>query len=132
MQDPDPKCRHFGILWHFLPFYGILAFLPKSLIRNRIRFFRFYPIFSLFPTSRLSDSTALVVSWTSSKLLMTNVHNIDATRQAWNVEHEDRAVLVEQIPTHTIDLQFQTRVFQDFPVELPKTPGILDSGFASA
>ena len=21
MQDPDPKCRHFGILWHF----GIFA-----------------------------------------------------------------------------------------------------------
>ena len=40
--------------------------------------------------------------------------------------------MVEQILTHTIDLQFQTRVFQDFPVELPKTPGILDSGFASA
>ena len=24
MQDPDPKCRHFGILWHFMAFYGIL------------------------------------------------------------------------------------------------------------
>ena len=59
MQDPDLKCRHFGMLWHFLAFYGILAFLPKSLIRNQVRFFRFYPTFRLFPTFRLSDSTAL-------------------------------------------------------------------------
>ena len=50
MQGPDPKCRRFGILWHFMSFYGILAFLPKSLIRNQIRFFLFYPIFSDFQT----------------------------------------------------------------------------------
>ena len=24
MQDPDPKCRHFGILWQFMAF-GIFA-----------------------------------------------------------------------------------------------------------
>ena len=35
-------------LWHFLAFYGILAFLPKSLIKNQIQFFRFYPFFSEF------------------------------------------------------------------------------------
>ena len=23
MQDPDLKCRHFGILWRFMAFYGI-------------------------------------------------------------------------------------------------------------
>ena len=40
-----------------LAFYGNLAFLPKSLIRNQIRFF---PIFRLFLTVRLSDSTALI------------------------------------------------------------------------
>ena len=43
--------------WHFMAIYGILAFLPKSLIRNQIPFF---PIFRLFPTFRLIDSTALV------------------------------------------------------------------------
>ena len=43
-----------------LAFYGTLAFLPKSLIRNQIRFFRFFPTFRLFPTFSLSDSTALV------------------------------------------------------------------------
>jgi len=43
----------YGILWHFMAFYGILAFLPKSLIRNQIRFF---PIFRLFPTFRLHNS----------------------------------------------------------------------------
>ena len=46
--------------WHFMAIYGILAFLPKSRIGNQIRFFQFYPIFRLFPTSRLSDSTALI------------------------------------------------------------------------
>ena len=62
MQDPDQKCRHFGILWHFMAFYGVLALLPKSLIGNQIRFFRFYPIFSDFqtfpdfPTSRFHNS----------------------------------------------------------------------------
>ena len=25
MQDPDPKCRDFGILWNFMAFYGIFA-----------------------------------------------------------------------------------------------------------
>ena len=24
MQDPDQKCRHFGISWHFMAFYDIL------------------------------------------------------------------------------------------------------------
>ena len=66
MQDPDPKCRHFGI---FLAFYGILAFLPISLIRNQIRF---YPIFRLFPTFRLYDFTTLIptdaVTWTQPSL----------------------------------------------------------------
>ena len=47
----------YGILWHFIAFYGVLASLPKSLIGNQIRFF---PIFRLFPTSRLPDSTALL------------------------------------------------------------------------
>ena len=67
MQDSDPKCRHNGILWYFMAVYGIWAFLPKSLIRNQIRFFRVYPIFRLFPTFRLSDSTTLVCTgllWT--------------------------------------------------------------------
>ena len=51
-----------------MAFYGILAFLPKSLIRNQIRFFtsdfsdfiHFFLIFRLFPTFRLSDSTTLI------------------------------------------------------------------------
>ena len=51
MHDPDPKCRHFGILWQFM------AFLPKSRIGNQIRFFRFFPIFRLFPTFRFHSST---------------------------------------------------------------------------
>ena len=56
---PWPEVQAF---WHFMAFYGILAFLPKSLIRNQIQCFRFFPIFRLFPTFRLSDSTTLVVN----------------------------------------------------------------------
>ena len=52
MQDPDLKCRHFGILWHF----GIFA---KKSDRKSDPIF---PIFRLFPTFRLSDSTALVLT----------------------------------------------------------------------
>ena len=58
--------------WDFMAIF--MAFLPKSLIRNQIRFFRFYPIFipflsdffpifRLFPTFRLSDSTALIETY---------------------------------------------------------------------
>ena len=50
MHDPDPKCRHFGILWHF----GIFA--KKSNKKSN----PIFPIFRLFLTFRLSDSTALI------------------------------------------------------------------------
>ena len=52
MQDPDLKCRHFGILWHF----GIFA------KRSNKKSNPIFLIFRLFPTFRLSDSTAL--TWT--------------------------------------------------------------------
>ena len=48
--------------------YGIVAFLPKSWIGNQIRFF---PIFRLFPTSRLPDSTALIETQGRSIALLT-------------------------------------------------------------
>ena len=57
MNDPDPKCRHFGILWHF----G--TFAKKSNKKSNPIFpilSDFFPIFRLFLTFRLSDSTALV------------------------------------------------------------------------
>ena len=67
MQDPDPKCRHFGILWHFMAFYGILwhfgIFAKKSNKKSNPIFpilSDFFPIFTLFPTFRLSDSTTLM------------------------------------------------------------------------
>ena len=50
MHDADLKCRHFGIF-------------AKSPIRNQIRYFRFYLILKLFPTFRLSDSTALILTY---------------------------------------------------------------------
>ena len=67
------------------------------------------------------------------KLDALRIHDVDATRQARNVEDEDWAVLVKPILTYLIDLQFQTRVFPDFPKKLPKLgPGILDRGLASS
>ena len=51
MQDPDPKCRHFGILWHFMAFYGIFwhfmafwLFAKKSNKKSN----PFFPILSDF------------------------------------------------------------------------------------
>ena len=53
MQEPDPKCRHFVILWHF----GIFA---KRLIANQIRLFRLFPPFRLFHRIRHLDFSALI------------------------------------------------------------------------
>ena len=53
MQDPDPKCRHLGILWHF----GIFA--NKS-NKKSSPIFPIFPVFKTFPDFRLSDSTTLV------------------------------------------------------------------------
>ena len=83
----------FGILWHFwhfMAFYGIVAFLPKSLIRDQIRFFRFYPTFSdffrLFPTFRLSDPTALIKTPINSEQR--------ASHTAWTPPSTDSIVLL--------------------------------------
>ena len=60
MQDPDPKCRQLGILWHF----GIFA--KKSNKKSNPIFpilSNFFLSFRLFRTFRLSDSTTLV--WTT-------------------------------------------------------------------
>ena len=50
MHDPDPKRRHFGISWHFMAFYGILAFLPKK-SDAQVVLSRFYHLFD-FLTGR--------------------------------------------------------------------------------
>ena len=54
MQDPDPKCRHFGILWQF----GIFA--KKSDRKSDPIFLMLSDFFQFLDFSRLSDSTALV------------------------------------------------------------------------
>ena len=57
MQDPDLKCRHFGILWYFD------IFAKKSYKKSNPIFpilSDFFLIFILFPAFRLSSSTALV------------------------------------------------------------------------
>ena len=49
---------HHCVQCEFMAFFGILVFLPKSLIRNQIRFFRFYLTFSDF--LRLLDFSRLL------------------------------------------------------------------------
>ena len=71
MQDPDPKCRHFGILWHLMAFWHFMAFngilwhfgifAKNSNKKSNPIFPIFFPFFRLFPTFRLSDSTALIL-----------------------------------------------------------------------
>ena len=56
MQDPDPKCRHFGILWHF----GIFA--KKSDRKSDPIFLILSDFFRILDFSRLSDSTALILT----------------------------------------------------------------------
>ena len=87
MQDPDLKCRHFGILWHFMVFYGILwyfgIFAKKSNKKSNPIFpifptlSDFFLIFRLFPTFRLSDSTALIA--TASNLGVSFVGNLGSS-----------------------------------------------------
>ena len=60
MHDPDPKCRHFGILWHFGIFTKKTNNKSNPIFPILSDFIRFLPIFKLFPTFRLSDSTTLV------------------------------------------------------------------------
>ena len=59
MQDPDPKCRHFGILWHFIAFYGILwhfgIFAKKSNMKSNPIFPILTDFFRLLDFSRLLD-----------------------------------------------------------------------------
>ena len=71
MQDPDLKCRHFGILWHF----GIFA-KKSNKKSNPISsdFIQFFPIFRLFLTFRLSDSIALMLTQHHQKLTGTNLN----------------------------------------------------------
>ena len=56
MHDPDPKCRHFGILWHF----GIFA--KKSNKKSNPIFPILSDFFWFLDFSRLSDSTALILT----------------------------------------------------------------------
>ena len=56
MQDPDPKCRHFGILWQFD------IFAKKSNRKSDPIFLILSDFFRFLDFSRLSDSTALVRS----------------------------------------------------------------------
>ena len=56
MQDPDLKCRHFGILWPFMAFWHFCQKVGCEII------FDFSDLFRFLDFSRLSDSTALVLT----------------------------------------------------------------------
>ena len=59
MQDLDPKCRHFGILWHFMAFYSILwrfgIFAKKSNRKSNPIFPILSDFFRFLDFSRLPD-----------------------------------------------------------------------------
>ena len=60
MQDPDPKCRHFVISWHFMAFWHVCQkanCITKSAFSA---FSRLFPLFRLFHRIRLLDFSALV------------------------------------------------------------------------
>ena len=57
MQDPDPKCRHFVILRHFMAFWH---FCPKANCITKSAFSAFPAFFRLFHWIRLLDFPALV------------------------------------------------------------------------
>ena len=63
MQDPDPKCRHFVISWHFMAFWHVCQkanCITKSAFSA---FSRLFPPFRLFHRIRLLDFSALVAIW---------------------------------------------------------------------
>ena len=45
MEDPDPKCRHFVISWHFMAFWHVCQ---KANCITKSAFFRLFPPFSAF------------------------------------------------------------------------------------
>ena len=63
MQDPDPKCRHFVISWHFMAFWHVCQkanCITKSAFSA---FSRLFPPFRLFHWIRLLDFPALVCKY---------------------------------------------------------------------
>ena len=75
MQDPDPECRHFGIIWHFIGilwhFMAFWHFCQKAncITKSAISAFSclFLP-FRLFHRIRLLDFPALVRNMSVSGL----------------------------------------------------------------
>ena len=57
MQDPDPKCRHFVISWHFMAFWHVCQ---KANCITNSAFSRLFPPFRLFHRIRLLDFSALI------------------------------------------------------------------------
>ena len=55
MQDPDPKCRHFGILWHYGNFAKKSDRKSDPIFPILSDFFRFLD-FSRLPTFRFHSS----------------------------------------------------------------------------
>ena len=70
MQDPDPKCRHFVISWHFMAFWHVCQ---KANCITKSAFSRLFPPFRLFHRIRLLDFPALGWTiWRELKILEPN------------------------------------------------------------
>ena len=60
MQDPDPKCRHFVISWHFMAFWHVCQ-KANCIIKSAFSAFScLFPRFRLFHWIRLLDFPALI------------------------------------------------------------------------
>ena len=60
MQDPDPKCRHFVISWHFMAFWHVCQKANCITKSTFSAFSRLFPPFRLFHRIRVLDFSALI------------------------------------------------------------------------
>ena len=91
MQDPDPKCRHFGILWQFMAFWHFCQKVGQEIRSDFSDFIRFFSDFQTipdFPTFRFHKSNAypLVLVKKMDRLSRFCRTNVPLRRDAiWNL-----------------------------------------------
>ena len=71
MQDPDPKCRHFVISWHFMAFWHVCQ-KANCITKSAFSAFpRLFPPFRLFHRIGLFDFSALIeIHWLLPKIAL--------------------------------------------------------------
>ena len=80
MQDPDLKCRHFVISWHFMAFWHVCQKANCVTKPAFSAFSRLFPPFRLFHRIRLLDFPALLDMSTSTSHVTANI----TTTMTWS------------------------------------------------